>query len=141
MFFPDAVAFHANLVKDDPNGRCVAAAFFFSPRPGLWDHRVDVDAGEDILIAEDCQSYSLGAYILPGCCMPDNTCGLSTDESASTLEYLAGGSFPFTQPRCFKAEVLNQHFLDSVVLEGFGRTTASGTCDYAALDAELPPEE
>ena len=93
------------------------------------------------LRAPDRPSFSLGAFILPGCCLPDNTCGLSTDESYSTLEYLAGGaSFPFTQPECVSAEVLNQQLRDSVVLAGFGRTTATGTCDHAALAAELPPE-
>jgi hypothetical protein len=141
MLFPQAVEFLANLVKDDPNGKCVPASFYFSPREGLWKHRVEVDGGEDILITPDCLSFSLGAYILPGCCLPDDTCGLSTDESYTTLEYLAeGASFPFTRPECVTAEVLNQQFRDSVVLAGFARTIATGTCDHVALAAELPPE-
>jgi hypothetical protein len=80
----------------------------------------------------------LAAFILPGCCLPDNSCGLSTDESWPVFEgLLAGADAPFIRPECVPAEVLNQQFRDSVVLEPFARTTASGSCNYAELDAKL----
>jgi hypothetical protein len=138
MYFPDVVPFVAELTEGDPNGRCAPESFFFSPQPGLWKHRVDVEDGEDILITPDCESFTVFAFILPGGCLPDDTCGLSTHESAATLGFLAEGmDVPFARPECVSAEVLNQQFRDSVVLEGLARTTASGTCDHAALAAEL----
>jgi len=140
MFFPDVPEFVAKLAAGDPNGRCVPESFFFSPQPGLWKHRVEPDEGEDILITPDCESFSIWAYILPGCCLPDNTCGLSTDESWTTLAVLASGTdAPFTKPECVTADELNRQFRDSETLASFARTRASGSCDYAALAAELPP--
>lgn len=134
--FPDGVPLADTLTKDDPNGRCAPESFFFGPRPPLYDHKVDVDGGEDVLITEQCESFQLIAtFILPGCCLPDNTCGLSTDESAPTLNDLAPGN-PFGKPECVTAEVLNQQFRDSA-LASFARTTAMGTCDYAALAVKL----
>lgn len=141
MLFPQAEEFIV-MWTGDPNSRCARLELFFGPRPGLWKHRVEVEGQEDILITPDCDSYTLGAFILPGCCLPDSTCGLSTDESWTTLESLAQGvEAPFNRPECVSAEVLNQQFRDSVVLEDFARTTAGGTCDYAALAAELPPRQ
>jgi hypothetical protein len=156
MWFPDAEGFLAELTRGDPNGRCVPESFFFGVRPGLWEHRVEVngggvdgggvdggvDRGADILIVPECDSYTLLAYILPGCCLPDDTCGLSTDESWPTLEYLAMGTFPFTSPECVSAAELNQQFRDSVTLQTFARIPdTTGTCDYAARAAELPDTE
>jgi len=139
-FFPDAQDFVAMLAAGDPNGRCVPENFFFDLQPGLWKHRVEVETGQDIFITPDCQSFSLAAFILPGCCLPDNTCGLSTDESWPTLQVLAGGiDAPFTKPECVTAEELNQQFRDSGSLASLARTRAAGTCNYAALEAELPP--
>jgi hypothetical protein len=140
MFFPDVPDFLATLTEGDPNGRCVPETFYFDLKPGLWKHRVEPDEGEDILITPDCQSFTLAAFVLPGCCLPDNSCGLSTDESWPTLEVLAGGSdAPFTKPECVPANVLNQQLRDSGTLASLARTKAAGTCDHAALSAELPP--
>jgi hypothetical protein len=140
MWFPEAKAQIAQLTKGDPNGRCAPDSFFFGQRPGLWKHRVEPEQGEDILITDECESYTVFAFILPGCCLPDNTCGLSTDESWPTLEELAPGA-PFAKPECVSAAVLNQQFRDSGTLAGFARTTAAGSCNYAALSAELPPSQ
>jgi hypothetical protein len=138
MFFPDAQPRFDELVAGDPNHSCAPDSVFYGPEPGLYEHRVEVEGGDDILITPDCESFTVLAFILPGCCLPDDTCGLSTDESWPTLQYLAGGvDAPFTHPECVPAEVLNQQFLDSEVLAVFARTTASGGCDYSALDAEL----
>ena len=62
---------------------------------------------------------------------------LSTDESAPTLEsFVTGMDAPFSRPECVPAEELNQQFRDAG-LPAFARTTASGSCDHAALEAEL----
>ena len=142
MDFPQIPEFLAMLTAGDPNGRCAPSDFFLGPRPGLWEHRVEVeDGGPDILITPDCESYTLFAFILPGCCLPDSTCGLSTDESWPTLEVLSGGiDAPFNRPQCVPAEVLNQQFRDSGVFASLARTVASGTCNHAALAAALPDE-
>ena len=138
--FPQVTEYYAQVTAGDPNGRCAPESFFFGPRPGLWEHRVEVDDGADILITPDCESYTVLAFILPGCCLPDDTCGLSTDESWSTLGYLANDmGARFASPECVPAEELNQQFRDSGTLQSFARTTASGTCSYRALDAALPP--
>jgi hypothetical protein len=136
--FPMAADFRDMLVEGDPLGKCAPEWWFFGTRPGLEADRIEVEDGDDILITPDCESYTVLAFILPGCCLPDNSCGLSTDQSWPTLEYLAEYmEAPFTRPECVSADVLNQQFRDSVVLEGFARTTATGSCDYAALDAQL----
>ena len=135
--FPMITDFVAS-VTGDPNSRCAPQSFFFAPRPGLDKQLVETETGEDIYITPDCESFTLAAFILPGCCLANSTCGLSTNESWTTLGALATGvSAPFAMPECVSAEVLNQQFRDSVVLEGFARTTASGSCNHAALVAEL----
>jgi len=139
MYYPDLPELQAQLTEGDPEGRCVSSTFLFGVRPGLADHRVRVDGGDDILVTLGCQSYTVLAFILPGCCLPDDTCALSTSESAPTLGYLAEDlAAPFASPECVPAETLNQQFRASRVLEVFAQTTASGSCDHAALDATLP---
>jgi hypothetical protein len=139
-WYPQVREFVANLTKGDPNGRCAPDSVFLGPRPGLWKHRVEPEHGEDILITDECESYILFAFILPGCCLPDNTCGLSTDESWPSFESFVPNA-PFAKPECVSAAVLNQQFRDSGTLVGFARTIAGGTCNYAALSAELPPSQ
>jgi hypothetical protein len=138
MLYPHYPAVVAMATAGDPNGRCIPLHHFFGPRPGLYEHKVEVEDGEDILITPECESYTVLAFILPGCCLPDNTCALSTDESWPIFEgALMGKDAPFNRPECVPAEVLNQQFRDSEILEPFARTTASGTCDYAALAERL----
>jgi hypothetical protein len=138
MQFPQWEDFAAMLTEGDPSGRCAQEWYFFGPREGLYEHRVAVEGGEDILITPDCQSFTVLAFILPGCCLPDNTCGLSTDESRTTLAEIAQSmDVPFASPECVSAETLNQQFRDAD-LGMFARTTASGSCNHAELDMELP---
>ena len=140
MLFPGVIEARKTLTAGDPRGICAPESFFFGPRPALYDHRVLVEDGDDILLTEQCESYTLLAFILPGCCLPDNACGLSTDESYATFaDFAPGLEAPFTKPECVSAETLNQQFRDSVVLEDFARTTATGRCNYAELDATLEP--
>lgn len=129
------------LTADDPSGRCARLSFFFGPNPTLPERRVTVKDGEDVLLTSDCTAFHVLAFGLPGCCLPDSTCGLSTDESWSTFANAigdAGKSF-FNRPECLSPEALNQRFRDTIVLAGFGRTAGGGTCDYAALSARLAP--
>lgn len=138
QLFPQISEFAAMHTQGDPSGRCANASLFFGARPGLYEHRVELEDGGEILITPDCMSYTLAAFILPGCCLPDNSCGLSTDESYPTLEVLNDGApAPFTRPECVPAQTLNQQLRESARLGAFARTTASGTCDYAALSARL----
>ena len=122
------------------DGRCAPLSFFFGPNPPLPEARVAVDDGEDILLTPDCSAYHVLAWGLPGCCLPDDSCGLSTNESWSTFaNILQGDGVPFNRPQCLSAETLNQQFHDSVALEAFARVVAGGTCNHAALDARLEP--
>jgi hypothetical protein len=142
MYFPDLEPFLEQITMGDPN-RCAPEWYTFGSRPGLYDHRVEVEPeiGEDILVAESCESFTVLAFILPGCCMPDNRCGLSTDESWPTFEsFVEGKPAPFTKPECVSATELNQQFRDSGTLADFARLKESGmSCDYAALAEKFPP--
>jgi hypothetical protein len=138
MFFPQAADFYVEVTGGYPDGRCAPESYFFGPRPGLDKERVVAADGSDILVTPTCASFTVLAFILPGCCLPDDSCGLSTHQSAPTLAGLApDAGAPFAEPECVSAQALNQQFRDSITLEPFARTTASGSCDHAALAAEL----
>jgi hypothetical protein len=140
MDFPQAQDLYDELTSADPDGRCAPLSFFFGDAPTLPEARVEVEDGEDILLTPDCTSFHVLAWSLPGCCLPDDRCGLSTDASWTIFaNIIQGDGVPFDHPQCLSAEALNQQFRDSVVLESFARTTASGTCDHAALDERLTP--
>jgi hypothetical protein len=140
--FPMLDEFAAKYTYGDPAGRCADSELYFGVRPGLDEQRVEPDEGDDILITPSCMSYTLAAFILPGCCLPDNSCALSTHESYFTLEYINDNMpAPFTRPECVPAEVLNQQLRESARLSAYARTKASGSCDYAALSAKLPPSQ
>ncbi|HKU38495.1 MAG TPA: hypothetical protein VJR89_10120 [Polyangiales bacterium] len=139
MWFPNARAQLEMVTKDDPNHKCAPEWWFFGPRPGVNSQRYEQAGFDDILVAEECPSYTVLPHILPGCCMPDNTCGLSTNESWPTFEEFEGpGAAPFTNPECVSAEELNRQFRASRHLTTFARTVAAGSCNYAALDAMFP---
>ena len=138
MFFPQAKDFRAMLTKDDPNGRCAPESFFFGPQAGLDEERWEEEGSPDILIAPGCSSYHIAAFTLMGCCLPDNTCGLSTHANRDTFGVLANDqTAPFAQPECVTADVLNQQFRDWD-LRALARTTSSGTCNYAEIAARQP---
>lgn len=137
MDFENIDELYEELTSD---GRCAPLSFFFGPAPVLPETRVAVEGGDDILLTPDCSAYHVLAWGLPGCCLADDTCGLSTNESWSTFaNIIQGDGKPFDRPACLSAEALNQQFRGSVALEAFARTTTSGTCDHAALDARLEP--
>jgi hypothetical protein len=140
MLFPQARETIERITEGDPNHRCAPESWFFGERPSLYSHRYEPDDDSpDILVSEECPSYSVLPHILPGCCLPDNTCGLSTSESYPTFETFDPSGLPFTKPECVSAEELNRQFSQSTVLYPFARTKTSGTCDYAALAAMFPP--
>jgi hypothetical protein len=135
MSFENIESFYNELTS---GGRCAPLSFFFGPNPPLPEARVTFEGEEDILLTPDCGSYHVLAWGLPGCCLADDTCGLSTNESWSTFaNIIQGDGVPFDRPQCLSAETLNRQFRDSVALAAFARTVASGTCDHAALDARL----
>jgi hypothetical protein len=145
MFFevyPQARDVLFQLASDDPEGKCVPESYVFPVKPGTYDHRVQVEGPEeqDILVAEQCESRGFWVFTLPGCCMADNRCGISTDEVAPTLGLLLEGeTAPFTQPECVTADELNAQF-KTTSLSAFARipATAGAPCDRAAL-AEAHP--
>lgn len=140
--YPQARDVLFNLASDDPEGKCVPESYVFPERPGTYDHRVELEGPEenDILVAKDCESRGFWVFTLPGCCMPDNRCGISTDEVAPTLELLLEGeSAPFAKPECVTADELNSQFAASS-LDEFARIppTSGAPCDHAALAASEP---
>jgi hypothetical protein len=138
MYYPEITAFLANIAKDDPKGRCAPESFYFGPQPGLNEERYEEPGVPDVLIATTCASFHIAAFTLPGCCMPDNSCGLSTHANglmfAETVNDL---NAPFARPECVPAEVLNQQFSASK-LASFARLKGGGTCNYAEIDARQP---
>lgn len=131
-----------NLASDDPEGKCVPEEYVFPKREGTYDHRVEQDGPEadDVLVAQQCESRGFWVYTLPGCCMPDDSCGISTDEIAGTFEVLLDGeSAPFSKPECLSADDLNAQLRDSK-LAAFARfpATSAAACDYAALAQANP---
>jgi hypothetical protein len=140
--YPQARDLLLNVASDDPEGKCVPESFVFPVRPGTYDHRVQVEGPEegDILVAAQCESRGLMVFTLPGCCMPDDRCGISTDEVALQLGLLLEGEeAPFSTPECVTADELNMQLKASSLSE-FGRipATAGTPCDHSALAEALP---
>ena len=138
MYFPEAKDFLASVAKDDPNGRCAPESFFFGPQQGLNEERHEETGAPDILIASTCSSFHIVAFTLAGCCLPDNTCGLSTHAYGRMFaETVNDLDAPFATPECVPAEVLNQQFRASA-LSSLARLTGGGSCNYAEIDARQP---
>ena len=142
MVYPQIRDVLANLAQDDPNGKCVPERYLFPVRPGTYDHRVELPGAEenDILVAEQCESRGVTVFTMPGCCMPDNHCGISTDEVAPTFQVLLeGDSAAFSEPECLSADELNAQ-LKQTKLAAFARipSTSGATCDHAALAKAVP---
>jgi hypothetical protein len=140
--YPQARDLLFNLASDDPEGKCVPSHYIFPELPGTYDHRVEVEGPEegDILVAAQCESRGFWVFTMPGCCMPDNRCGISTDEIAPTLELLLEGeTAPFAKPECVTADELNTQF-KATSLDEFARIppTSGAACDHQAL-AEAQP--
>jgi hypothetical protein len=142
MLFPQLRSTLEMITAGDPNHRCAPESWFFGERPSLYSHRYFDENNQptDVLVTEECPSFTVLAFILPGCCLPDNTCGLSTSESYPTFESWDPSGLPFSKPECVSADELNRQFSQSEVLYPFARTKAHGSCDYAALSVRFPPE-
>lgn len=138
MYFPDTKDYIAMLTQDDPNGRCAPESVFFGPQPGLNEERYEADGVEDILVASTCASFHIAAFTLPGCCLPDDTCGLSTHSDAPLFEgWTHDPDAPFSHAECVHAEILNQQFRDST-LGALARLHDGGSCSYSEIDARQP---
>ena len=140
--YPMARDLLVELTADDPNGKCANQTFVFPVKPGTYDHRVELPGPpeNDILIDAKCESRGITVFSLPGCCMPDNRCGISTDEMAPQFQVLLEGeTAPFTEPECVTADVLNQQ-IKATKLSAFARipATTGAACDYAGLAARIP---
>lgn len=140
--YPQARDVLFDLASDDPEGKCVPDKYVFPEKPGTYDHRIELEgpAEDDILIAEQCESRGFWVFTLPGCCMPDNRCGISTDEVAPTFELLLEGeSAPFAKPECVTADELNMQF-NASSLDEFARVppTSGAACDREALALAVP---
>jgi hypothetical protein len=122
----------------DPNGTCIPATKIFLREPGKDEQRVVVEGGTDQLITPACESRALLAFPLPGCCMPDNTCGISTYQIKDILAGLVLFPAPFGSVECVSATELNAQFRAST-LAGFAQLPpTTERCDYADLNARLP---
>lgn len=138
MYFPDTKDFIAMLTKDDPNGRCAPESVLFGAQQGLNEERFEQEGVPDVLIASTCSSYHIAAFTLAGCCMPDNTCGLSTHSYGLMFAQLVGElDAPFALPECVPAEVLNAQFR-AAKLGSVARLTGGGSCNYSEIDARQP---
>jgi hypothetical protein len=136
-------AFFGPLADGSPiaEGTCVPADRVFRAAPGESEERVAVEGSPDILVTPGCDSRILGGFSLPGCCMTNNQCGVSTHHTADTLGVLVVGLSPpgFTKVQCMPVDTLNMQ-LRQTNLAGFGQLPLSNQrCDFQALDAMLPP--
>lgn len=120
------------------DGTCRPNSAVFLQLPGQEEQRVVTEGRPDQLITPDCETRSLLAFNMPGCCMPDNRCGISTYQIAPILLGLSLVPAPFTDVECVRVETLNAQFRVTP-LAGMAQIPPSdGTCDYADLDARLP---
>lgn len=123
------------------DGTCKPVSEIFLKQPGQPEQRVVTEGQPDQLITPDCETRTLLAFSLPGCCMPNNRCGVSTYAVADILLGLVLFPAPFTFVECVSTQQLNQQFR-ATSLAAFGQIPeATGTCDYADLDARLKPPE
>ena len=131
-----SVAYPSSL--DD--GSCRPNSAVFLELPGQPEQRVTTPGAPDQLITPLCGSRGVLAFSFPGCCMPDDRCGVSTYQLADILLGLAGVPAPFTRPECVSVETLNAQ-LRATALAGMGQLAPStDSCDYADLQARLPAQ-
>lgn len=120
------------------DGTCRPNSAVFLELPGQDEQRISTEGAPDQLITPDCGTRGLLSFPLPGCCMQDNRCGVSTYQIADILLLLGGIPAPFTRVECVRVETLNAQFRVTP-LAGMGQLPPSNdTCDYADLDARLP---
>lgn len=138
--YPDQAAALASF-DIDADKPCVPRGVLFFEAPSQPAKRVPAPGG-DILLTPDCTSRTIANSLLAGCCLPDDTCGLSTQGALSAFKALLAHvqgdpTEPFTSPECVSPKALNAQLADSK-LEAWAFIPASeGACSYAALDAML----
>lgn len=123
----------------DPEKPCWPRARLFLEVPTPETLRIEVDDGEDVLIAPSCGGRLVTTTQMLGCCRRDNTCGYDTHLVRGTFHALSSGASAeaFSSAECLNATELNARLRDSE-LEAFAHVPPStGDCDYAALDAAL----
>jgi hypothetical protein len=124
----------------DPAAPCAPrGALFFEAAPQP-EKRV-AGAGDDILVTPGCTSRNFVNTLLAGCCLPDDTCGLSTAGSMSVFVALLREDFeraPFTFAECVHPKELNAQLAETALAPWAFVPPSKGKCDYDALDARLP---
>jgi hypothetical protein len=124
----------------DPSKPCWPRSDVFVEFDGLAERRVAAASGPDILTTPDCKGRVVVNTQLAGCCLPSDACGYSTHLAASAFAVLAGNkNDPFTGPECVSASELNAQLAASELAAWAYVPAAQGSCDYAAIDARLPP--
>lgn len=119
---------------------CAPRDRYFIRHPGSEDLRVKTESGDEILLTTGCDTASILSINFVGCCMPNNRCGVSTYGMWDTLAVLAPGE-PFGRLQCVSSKELNAQ-IGSSKLRGLRfLPDTDKACDYAALDAWLPPAE
>lgn len=125
----------------DPENPCAPRGSLYFEAPPGPEERI-VGAGDDILVTPDCTSRYFTSALLAGCCLPNNTCGLSTADAKSAFVTLLQEDFkrePFTFAECVLPKQLNEQLASSALAAWAFVPPSKGKCDYAALDARLPP--
>jgi hypothetical protein len=119
---------------------CAPRDRFFIKHAGSEDLRIETDEGKEILLSTGCDTASILSISFIGCCMPNNHCGVSTYGIWDTLNVLAPGE-PFSKLQCVSSKELNAQLADSKLRGLRFLPDTDKSCDYAALDAQLPPVE
>lgn len=134
--------FYEDLFSVSTATECIPDNWVFGELPGATNERVQGADGHSILLSSECEGRSILNMPLPGCCLPDNSCGVSTYQTYDTLaELLVDGEAAFTQLECVLVAEMNAQ-LKATHLAGFGRLQPHNHgCDYAALLAEVSAEE
>ena len=121
---------------------CIASGRLFRPFPSLLpEGRVKAERGKDILITSSCGSRALNGFLMPGCCLPNNECGLSNHWIISDLRILSDPGAEMRNTQCMSASEINRQLRDTRLALFADMPPLGGSCDYAALDARLPPPE
>jgi hypothetical protein len=134
---PDAF----DLFGLDAAAPCSPRGAIFFEAPPQPEKRVK-GAGDDILITPDCTARNFANSLLSGCCLPNDSCGLSTAGSMSVFVALLREDFerePFTFAECVSPRALNAQLADSALAAWAYVPPSKGKCDYVALAARLPP--
>jgi hypothetical protein len=130
----------ASALELEKGETCAPRDRFFIKHPGSEDLRIETDEGKEILLSTGCDNASILSISFIGCCMPNNRCGVSTYGVWDTLNVLAPGE-PFSRLQCVSSKELNAQLADSKFRGLRFLPDTDTSCDYAALDAQLPPLE